>query len=217
MTDAVKRRAYDSSRRQDQARETRRGVLAAARRLFLERGYAATNMSTIATEAGVSVETVYKAFRNKPGLVKAVFDVAIAGDDEPVPMVERDMVQRINDEPDPAGKLRIYADHIASSSPRHVPVQLLVRDAAASDAGAAEVWDQLLAERLTGMTLFAAHLQESGSLRTGVSRDDAADLLWAYNSPELWDLLVLRRGWSAERFGDWVAAALGDALLARDS
>src|SRR6478672_10547771 len=88
------RRAYDSSRRQEQARRTRAAVLDAARRQFLDAGYAATTMAGVAAGAGVSVETVYKAFANKPGLVKAVFDVAVVGDDEPVPLMQREFVRR---------------------------------------------------------------------------------------------------------------------------
>lgn len=215
MFDAVKpRRRYDSSRRQEQARENRRAVLEVAHRMFLERGYAATTVSAIAAAAGVSVETVYKAFGNKPGLVKAVVDVAIVGDDEPVPMLQRDRVRRIEAEPDPRRKLAMYGEHLADSAPRRVPVELLVRAAAASDAGAAAVWDQLEAERLTGMTFFARHLDEGGHLRPGVSVEEARDVLSTYNSAEVYELLVMRRGWTPERYGRWVAGALAAALLA---
>ena len=128
MSDGVKpRRRYDSSRRQEQARENRRAILEAARRMFLRRGYAATTVSAIAGEAGVSVETVYKAFANKPGLVKAVVDVAIVGDDESVPMIERELVRRIEAETDPRRKLALYGEHLSESAPRRVPVELLVR------------------------------------------------------------------------------------------
>ena len=214
MSEAVKaRRRYDSTRRQEQARENGRAVLEAAHRLFLERGYAATTVRAIAAGAGVSVETVYKAFGNKPGLVKAVVDVAIVGDDEPVPMLQRDRVRRMEGEPDPRRKLEMYGEHLTDSAPRRVPVELLVRAAAASDAGAAEVWDQLEAERLTGMAFFARHLYEGGHLRPGVSVDEARDVLWTYNSAEVYELLVMRRGWAPERYGRWVAGALAAALL----
>jgi len=206
-------RRYDSSNRAEQARRNRRSVLEAARRLFLDRGYAPTTVAAIAAEAGVSVETVYKAFGNKPGLVKAVFDVSVVGDDEPVPMLERDVVRRIQAEPDPRRKLVMYGEHLSESAPRSVPVQLLVRAAAASDPGAATVWDQMLAERLTGMTAFARELHEGDHLRADVSVDDARDILWTYNAAELYELLVLLRGWSPQRYGVWVADALIAALL----
>ncbi len=207
------RRAYNSTRRQEQARQTRRAILDVASRLFLDRGYAATTVSAVAAEAGVSVETVYKAFANKAGLVKAVFDVAIVGDDEPVPMLQREFVRKNMAEPDPRKRLLAYGEHLAEVGPRTVPIQLLIRDAAQTDTGAAGVWEQLQAERLTGMTVFARHLGEAGHLRPGVSAEDARDVLWAHNSPELWDLLVRCRGWTNERFGAWVAHQLIAALL----
>ena len=214
MSDPVKpRRRYDSTNRQEQARRTRRSVLEAARRLFLERGYAATTMAAIAADAGVSVETVYKAFGSKPGLVKSVFDVSIVGDDEPVPLMQRDRIRRIRAEPDPRVQLRMYGEHLTDTFPRSAPVQLLVRDAAASEPAAAEVWSEMVAERLTGMTYFATELHEHGHLRPDLSIDDARDILWTYNSVELFDLLVNQRSWSPERYGRWVAEALIAALL----
>ncbi|MDQ3897158.1 MAG: TetR/AcrR family transcriptional regulator [Actinomycetota bacterium] len=214
MAEGVKpRRRYDSSRRQEQASENRRAVLEAARRMFLERGYAGTTVGAIAAEARVSVETVYKAFGNKAGLVKAVVDVAIVGDDEPVPMLQRDRVRRMEAETDPRRKLTMYGEHLAESAPRRVPVELLVRAAAAGDPGAARVWEELEIERLTGMEFFARHLHEGGHLRPGVTVDEARDVLWTCNSAEVYDLLVLRRGWSAEHYGRWVAGVLAAALL----
>jgi AcrR family transcriptional regulator len=214
VSEGVKpRRRYDSGRRLEQARENRRAVLEAARRMFLDRGYAATTVGAIAADAGVSVETVYKAFGNKRGLVKAVVDVAIVGDDEAVPMLQRELVRRIEAEADPRRKLAMYGEHLAESAPRRVPVELLVRAAAASDPGAAAVWEQLEGERHAGMGFFARHLDEGGHLRPGVSIDEAQDVLWTCNSAEVYDLLVLRRRWSPERYGRWVADTLAAALL----
>lgn len=209
----VKPRKYDSSRRQEQARETRRAILDAAQDLFLERGYVETTMAAVADAATVSVETIYKAFANKAGLIKAVFDVAIVGDDEPIPMLERDLVRRIRAEPDPRRQLRIYGKHLAGAGPRTSALQLLVRGAAVSDREAAGMWDQMLAERLTGMTHFARELHDEGNLRPDISFEEARDVLWTYNSVELYDLLVLQRGWTDERYGRFIADALIAALL----
>jgi len=161
----------------------------------------------------VSVETIYKAFANKVGLLKAAFDVAIMGDDEPIPMLERDLVRRIRAEPDPRHKLRIYGQHLAEAGPRASALQLLMRGAAVSDREAARMWDRMLTERLTGMTLFARELNEEGLLRTDISFEVARDVLWTYNSVELYDLLVLQRGWTDERYGRFIADALIAALL----
>jgi AcrR family transcriptional regulator len=214
MSSPVKpRRRYDASGRRQQARRSRWSMLQAARRLFLEQGYAGTTMAAIAAEAGVSVQSVYKAFGNKAFLLKTVFDVAIAGDDEPVPMPQRAALGRVRDEPDPRRKLALYGEFVAEVSPRHVPIQLLARAAAASDPEAAGVWDQLRAERLAGMAQFARALHAEGHLRPGVSEEEARDLLWACNSPETYDLLVLQRGWTPRRYGRWLADTLAAALL----
>lgn len=215
MSSHVKpRRRYDATRRQEQARHNRRAMLQAARQLFLDRGFAATTMPAIASAAGVSVQSVYKAFGTKARLAKAVFDVAMAGDDEPVPMLQRASLGRVRDEPDPHAKLRLYGEFLAEVAPRHVPVQLVIRDAAASDPEARVAWAGLQAERLKGMTLFAGALHDQGHLRPGVSANEARDVLWTYNSAELFQLLVLERGWPPGRYGRWVADALICALLA---
>jgi AcrR family transcriptional regulator len=188
-------------------------MLQAAHRLFLERGYSATTMPAVAAAAGVSVQSVYKAFGNKAALLKAVFDVAMAGDDEPVAMLQRAALGRVRDEPDPRRKLELYGEFVAEVTPRHVPVQLLARAAAATDPEAAGVWEQLQAERLAGMTMFARALHDEGHLRPEVPVEEARDLLWTCNSPETYDLLVLQRGWAPERYGRWVADTLIAALL----
>jgi AcrR family transcriptional regulator len=214
LSESVKaRRAYDATRRVEAARQSRRTVLETAQRLFLDRGFAATTMSDIAAGAGVSTKNLYKVFGNKVGLAKAVFDVAIAGDDEPVPMVERASLMKVRDAPDPRRKLILYGEHLATVAPRHVPLQLVILDAAANDPDAAQVWDDLQAERLRGMTMFAKALAEEGHLRHGVSAAEARDVLWTYNSAELYRLLVIERRWSVRRYGGWVASALTAALL----
>ncbi|OBF73472.1 TetR family transcriptional regulator [Mycobacterium sp. 852002-51613_SCH5001154] len=206
-------RRYDSTRRRQQAQHNRHAVLVAARRRFLAQGYAVTTIAEIARDAGVSVETVYKAFTTKAGLLKALFDVSVAGDDQPIPMVERDVIQNVANAAEAADKLRLYAKHLASSMPRSAPVQLLARDGAASSPDAAEVWKQIRGETLTGMTMFASDLTRTGQLR--VSPREARDVLWTYHAPELYELLVLERGWSATRYGKFIAQALTDALLDR--
>lgn len=204
-------RRYDSTRRRDQAQRNRLAVLAAARERFLAHGYAATTIAELARDAGVSVETVYKGFGTKAGVLKALFDVSVAGDDEAVPMAQRDVIQRVLDAPEAAHKIELYVKHLAATMPRTAPVQLLARDGAASSADAAEVWKQIRDETLTAMTMFASDLARTGELK--VSATQARDVLWTYHAPELYELLVLERGWSARRYGNFVTRALCDALL----
>jgi AcrR family transcriptional regulator len=215
MARPVKRtRTYDSTRRKEQARQTRAAILDAAGALFRERGYARTTVAAVAAAAGVSVETVYKAFGNKAQLLKGVFDVAIVGDHAAVPMLQRDLVRRIEAEPDPRRKFELYGEHLARAGPRAGPVQLLVRAAGAGDPEVAAVWEQMTTERLVGMTEFARHLHDGGHLRDDVTLEEARDVLWTYISVELYDLLVVQRGWAPERYGAWIARAVAAALLA---
>ncbi|PJE24531.1 MAG: TetR family transcriptional regulator [Mycobacterium sp.] len=206
-------RRYDSTQRRQQAQQNRARVLQAARQRFLAQGYAATKIAEIARDAGVSVETVYKTFATKAGVLKALFDVSVAGDDDPIPMAQREVIQKVLDAPEATRKIAIYAEHLASTMPRSAPVQLLARDGAASSADAAAVWKQIRDETLTAMKMFAADLGKTGQLR--VSAAVARDVLWTYHAPELYELLVLERGWSAARYGEFITAALTDALLRR--
>ena len=204
-------RRYDSSRRRAQAGQNRAAVIEAARVRFFADGYASTTVGKIAGDAGVSVETIYKAFGNKAGLLKAVFDVAVAGDDEPVAMADRGFVARIQAEPDARRKLELYVAHLCDSMPRAAPVQLLAREAGAVDSEAAGVHAETRAEQLAGMTLFARNLHETGRLKVSVT--EARDVLWTYFGAELYELLVLERGWSTKRYGRFLADAVIAALV----
>lgn len=211
--DVKPRRPYNTTHRQEQARRTRSAILQAAQHLFLELGFSATTMPLVAERAGVSVQTVYKTFANKAGLVKGVFDTAMAGDDDPRPMIEREKLSAVRAEPDPRRQFVLYGEFLAQVAPRHAPIQLLIRDAAASDADAAAAWKRLQDERLRGMTMFAKALHRTGHLAHGVGAREARDVLWTYNSAELFQLLVLQRGWSPRRYGAWIGEQLTAALL----
>lgn len=212
MSGEVKRRSYDASGRQAQARRTRRQIVDTARRLFVEAGYAATKMTDVAADADVSVELVYGAFGTKANLLKTVFDVTIAGDDEPVPLMQRPALLAIRAEPDPARALRLYAAFVAQTAPRAYPVLLVVLSATAGEPAVAALADELAAQRLTGMTLFAKQLRDSG--RLAVSADEARDLLWTHNSPQVYDLLVGQRGWSLTRYEQFLADTWIHLLIA---
>lgn len=207
-------RPYDSSRRREQARQTRRALVEVARERFLDQGYASTTIAQVAAEVGVSVETIYKAFGSKAGLLKAVFDVSVAGDDQEVAIADRDFIARIQAEPAPRRKIEMYVAHLCESMPRAAPVQLLARDARAADPDAAEVAATTRAEQLAGMTLFARNLHDTGGLR--VSAAEARDVLWTYFSAEVYEMLVLERGWSTKRYGRFLVEAVVAALVHAD-
>ena len=205
------RRRYDSSGRRERARQTRDLITDAARQLFLADGYAATTVAAIAAAAGVSVETIYKSFGGKPGLVRAIVEKGLAGQG-PVPAEQRS--DHIRDtEPDPRRILAAWGTFTSEIAPRVAPILMLARDAAASDPEVALTLEQISAARLDRMALNARGLFEAGHLRPEITPGEAGDIMWTYSSPELYELLVLRRGWSADRYGRFVGQALIAALL----
>ena len=205
------RRRYDSSGRRERARQTRDQIVDTAEALFLSGGYAATTVAAIAAAARVSVETIYKGFGGKPGLVRAIVEKGLAGEG-PVPAGQRS--DHIRDtEPDPRQILTAWGTFTTEIGPRVAPILTLARDAATSDPEVAALLDEISAARLERMTLNARGLSDAGHLRPGITVGEAADIMWAYSSPELYDLLVVRRGWPAERYGQFVGQALITALL----
>ncbi len=206
------KRSYDASGRRAQARQRRREIVIAARELFETDGYQATTIAAVARRAGVSAESIYKGFGTKAALAKAVFDFVIAGDDEPVPMAERPETQAIQAEPDVRRKIELYVDGLNLRQERSARVQLLIRDGRHHDETLRETWQTLLDERLTGMTMFGRHLVDSGQLRDGITVEEVADVLWTYIAVELYELLVVHRGWSLERYAAWIGRAITDAL-----
>lgn len=212
---AVKRkkkaRTYDARARVEQARKSRENVIDAARRAFLANGYAQTTITAIASEAGVSVETIYKAFGGKTGLVRAIYERGLEGR-EATPAPQRSDAMSAT-EPSPNSLVRNWGALSAEVAPLVAPILLLVRAAAATDPDLAELLEQTDEQRLTRMRHNAAVLAERGFLRPGVSLDAAGDIMWTCSSPELYDLLVLRRGWTAARFGEFVGKTLEAALL----
>lgn len=209
------KRPYNAGRRREQALRTREDILEAARGLFLANGYAGTSLAAVAEAAGVSVDTVYKAYRNKSGLFRAIMTVAIRGGEDVAPLRQSEAIQAIRAEPDPRRKLERYGALLAVVNPRVAPIARVLREAAAGDPELSRMWNGIQSDRLEGMSEFAAHLQRTGALREGVSRPAARDVLWALGSPDLFDLLVGGRGWSAKRYGAWVAEQMTAALLPR--
>ncbi len=208
-------RPYSSPLRAEQARQTQRRILDAALRLFLEQGYTATTMSAVAAAAGVSVQTVYKAFGTKPALVKRLYDVTLAGDDEPVPLADRPEVKALYAEPDPRRYLMGYAHLGRLLIERLGPLlRVLSAGARSGDPDLRAFVDTINGERLVGTGMGARHLAELGALRDGLSVERARDAIWTLNSVEVWSLLTEQRGWSAQAYEEWVGRAMADAVLA---
>ncbi len=209
------KRTYDATKRRERAaserRATRQRVLAAAQRLFEQKGYTATTIDDIAAEAGVAIQSVYKSGTSKAELLQRVVEVVVAGDDQHVLLTDRPTFAAIADEPDTARQIAMIASLVASTQERSARVQVALREAAAVDATVAENLANELARRHETIRTVVGMLPED-QLR--VSHDDATDTVWAIGSTEVFLLLSTRRGWDATRFGTWLTQTLSRQLLA---
>lgn len=205
---SVKRR-YDGSGRQQQARRNRDVVLDAAQRRFLLEGYAATTVAAIAGDAGVSVETIYKSFGSKAGLVGGIWQRGLAGRG-PVPAPERSD-RMSSDLTDPRAIIANWGKLTTEVMPMVAPILLLIRAAATTDTDMAALLADTDAQRRTRMRHNAQVVK--GHLRAGLSLSTATDILWTYSSPDMYDLLVLRGGWSLRRYSRFLADSMIAALL----
>ncbi|MEV0251506.1 helix-turn-helix domain-containing protein [Nocardia sp. NPDC050712] len=215
MNDNVKdgKRRYHAPQRAAQAAHTRHAILDAARSLFVRNGYTATTVSEIARDAGVSVDTVYASIGRKPVLLRELVETALSGTDQVIPAQQRDYVRAIGEAPRAEDKIAIYVHALAAIQQRLAPIFLALRDAAATDASCARVWAEIGDRRARNMREFAADLRGTGQLRADLSDDEVADILWSMNATEYWVLLVGERGWTPERFRDWVIEAWTRSLL----
>jgi len=216
MTQDVKpRRRYESRLRRAQAEQTRQAILAAAGTLFRDRGYAATAMSTIAEDAGVVVETIYRNFGSKRALFRAVVEAVLAGGSTraAVPVEERPAIRTVIEEPDPRRQIVLYVATQPGIHRRSGPLLRALQGGIATDPELRAVWDEMEAWRLEGQGRFVAMLAERGALRPDVSFEEARDVVWTLSSLAVHDLLVVERGWTYERYEAWLAAAITGALL----
>ena len=207
-------RRYSAALRAEQTALTRRRILDAAGRLFVERGYLGTTLNAVAETAGVSVQTVYNVVGGKAVLLKAVYDLTLAGDDEPVPIGERPEVRAVVEAPTGRDCLARYGTVARVLGERITPlVTVLLAQAAAGDADLAAFVATIEGERATGTRNVATLVAHRFGLRPGMDVDAAADVLWALTAPDLTDRLVVRRGWGWDRFEAWLGATMADALL----
>jgi AcrR family transcriptional regulator len=204
MAEPVKTRAYRSAVREERARSTRQRVLATARELFVQQGYTATTMAQVASHAGVAVDTVYAAVGPKPELFRLLWETAISGSDDVVPAEERDYVRRVREAPTAKAKLTLYAAAVTAILRRIGPLQVVLRDAAGSAPELGGIRDEISQRRSTNMRRFAAELVAAGGTRPGFDPDDIGDIIWATCSADMFVLLVQERGWTPERYEQWL-------------
>ena len=195
------------SSRRKRVQVTRGLVLGAATDLFVTQGYLATTMGDIAATAGVAVQTLYLRFGGKASLLKACFDIAVAGDDEPVAVAERLWVEELRDEPDLDQALRLLAANARVGLERTALLFPTIQEAAA-DPEIAELLADLKRQKLEMVGIFATMLRAKAGFKPEVSFEDARDLLYALGSEELFRLLCLEREWSGARWEEFVVSSL---------
>ena len=203
MTGTVKPRAA-------RTRATRRRIVGAAAELFVAHGYGATTLEQIAARAGVAVQTVYFHFGNKRTVLKEAVDVAAAGDDEPVPMLDRAWLEKARAEPDPRRVLALWTAYGRDVAVRVGPIMRVVRDAAIVDPEMAAQWTANEAQTASAFRVLAEQLDTMQALRVPV--EEAVDILCVLSGLESY-LLLAARGWTPQQYERFVIDALTHALL----
>ena len=216
MAERVKTRRYNSPRRREQAAATRRQILEAAQRLFESSGWSATTMAAIAGEAGVSLKTVYLAFETKSGVLRALWNLRLRGDEGEAPVGERAWYREVLEEPDPERQLQLTAKNSRMVKERIGPLLGVIRSAAPVDADSAALWNRIQSDFYDNQRGIVETLHKRKALRRGLGVERASDILWTLNHPDLWQLLVGERGWTAEQWERWFTEAVRAQLLRAD-
>jgi AcrR family transcriptional regulator len=209
------KRRYDGAGRRRQAEDTRAKVVAAAARVFLQHGYAGATIPAIAAEAGVALQTVYRAAPGKAGLLAAAVTAAVAGGFERslTPVEERPAIRAVIEEKDPHRQLALYAHTQPGIWSRVGPLQRVLETVAASEPDLRRLQEEQDAQRLEGLTRFAQRLQERGALRDGLTPEHAADIIVTLGSHAVYDSLVMKSGWTDSQYEAWLTDTLQHSLL----
>jgi AcrR family transcriptional regulator len=208
------KREYNSTRRQAQASETRTRILQAAQKLFIERGYAGATGEAIAAEAGVALQTIYAIFRNKKRILVSLMNVSpITGAEDHTPLSEQPRVQAVSQERDPRRQLQMFAQVVADNLEQVAEVFEIMVDAARIERDLDRIIQKLNRQRLENMMFAVRQFTANGPFREGVDEDYARDIVWTLTSGEVFLLLTRERGWSKEKYAEWLADALSKVLL----
>lgn len=213
---ATKEATKPESRRQRAARQTRQRIVTAAHELFLAQGFEATTIRQIAERADVAWQTVYAVFGNKVAILSTVFDVAVAGDDEPVRVMDRPFAQTIRATADPVEKARLHARHMRETYARIAGIVGVIEAAAGADPEIAALWRKLQDQRRYGMGLAAAEMIQAAREQDRailLPAEHAGDALWFLTGPWAYRALVIDRGWSLDEYEEWMARTIAGQLF----
>jgi AcrR family transcriptional regulator len=210
------KRPYDSPRRREQAAATRRDILGAAQPLLERQGYSATTMAEIAAEAGVALKTVYAAFESKSGVLRALWNVLLRGDDDDRPVMERAWYREALDDPDPERQLRLNARNARVVKVRIAALLQVIRHAAPLDPDIEALWARIESDFYDNQRAIVQSIDAKGALQAGLDVSRATDILWTLNHPDVWHLLVGERAWAPEFWEHWFGDTACAQLLERD-
>ena len=199
--------------RTEQVQQTRQRIIDAAEALFLSRGYAAATLQAVATDAGVAVETVYSRFRNKTNLLSAILEKGLIGSEPGRDILEQPEIDEIRRSSDQRDQLRLLAAFSRGMLERTDVAHSILRSAAAVESAAAQLQHQDNLRRIEGQRIYIELLLANGPLRDGLTSEEAADTYSALASPETFAFLVRDRGWTADRFEQWLGGTLTCILL----
>jgi AcrR family transcriptional regulator len=216
MSDRVKpKRRYESPRRREQAAATRSEILQAAQELFERDGYGATTMAAIAAEARVALKTVYVAFETKSGVLRALWNMRLRGDDDAVPIAQNAWYREVLEEPQPERQLRLNARNSREGKLRIAALAEVIRSVGPLDADIAALWDRINTDYHANQRTIVESLHKKRALRADLDVERAADILWTLNHPNTWQLLVTERGWTPEQYERWTGDVACSQLLRR--
>ena len=210
-------RVYRSLRREMQARRTRARIIAAAAQRFLAHGYAGTTMRAVALDAGVALPTVELAFRTKARLLKAVIDVAIAGDDDQVAMLDRQWAKRAESIAGPPDFVAAFARVLAGSAERAAGLAATALEAARADEDIATVAAQLMSQREVMASWLVDGIMHRSALREGTDRAAAVDMVWTLMDPVVFCRLTGDRHWTTAHFERWFTDSVTRLVLSADN
>lgn len=213
MSETTTKRTYRSPRREQQAQATRAAILDAAQALFEKSGYSATTIEAIAKEAMVSAKTVYLAFVTKGALLRAVWERALRGEENPPPIGETEWYKALLAEPNARRQVDLVATNASALKERTAPMLRAIRSASFVDADGADLWQQIQGDYFENQRTIVEAIAHHGGLKPGLDVGTAVDILWTLNHPDVWLLLTEDRGWSRASFESWFADTMAQQLL----
>lgn len=209
----TQKRSYRSQKRAEQARETRRQILAAARDLFILYGYSGTTIDAIARGAGVASETVFAIFKTKRAILAEVLEIAVGGDDQQIPLLQRDNPQQALHEPDQRKQIHIFSTGITEIVSRVAPIFESMKAAAKTEPEIDVLVKGVYENRFSNIRQFIRSLGAHGPLRAGLDDTTATEIAWALSGPDMYSLLTSARGWTKAQFANWLEDSLVSLLL----